>query len=547
MIEPRLHFPHDFRKPDYAAVFQHRLDKLQVLRKDPSLMAAAKMFYKDNPIQFIIDWGCTFDPRLPPMGLPATLPFLLFPRQIEFLQFVLRKVQEGAPGVVPKSRDVGISWCMVGLACTQCLFNEGVVVGFGSRKEEYVDKLDSPKSLFYKARMFMRLLPVDFRNGWLEKTDAPFMRLKFPATGSVITGEAGDNIGRGDRTTYYVVDESAHLERPALAEDSLSATTNCRLDVSSLNGPNNPFARKLTNPKIEKFAFSWRDDPRKDEAWYQKQKDELPAVTVAQEIDMDMNASVTGVVIPQAWIQAAVDAHVKLGIKPTGQRRGAMDVADEGQDSCAFAGAHGILLEFMEEWSGKGDDIYGSVEKSHAICHAQGYKEFRYDADGMGAGVRGDSRKINEHAPYTHETWGTVGKAEAMPFRGSGKIVNPELAIPTAVPMEYNDAAERTNEDFFANHKAQGWWDLRVRFQRTYRAVTELHEYDPDSLISLSSRMPDLALLIAELSQPTYTQNGAGKIIINKQPDGSRSPNRGDACMIVFAPSEKVPRSIFDD
>lgn len=546
MNQPRLHFPHDFKNPDYPAVFQHRLNMLHRLRGDPSAMAAVKMFYKDNPIQFIIDWGCTFDPRLVPMGQPATLPFLLFPRQIEFLQFILRKISEGKPGVVPKSRDVGISWQIVALACTQCLFNDGVVVGFGSRKEEYVDKLDSPKSLFYKARMFMRLLPVDFRNGWNEKTDAPHLRIKFPATGSVMTGEAGDNIGRGDRTTWYLVDESAHLERPALAEASLSATTNCRIDASSLNGPNNPFALKLANPHIEKFPFSWRDDPRKDEAWYQAQREELDAVTVAQEIDMDMNASVVGVVIPQAWIQAAVDAHDKLGIKPTGQRRGAMDVADEGADSNAFAGAHGILLEFIEEWSGKGDDIYGSVEKAHAICHAQGYKEFRYDADGMGAGVRGDSRKVNESAPYTHATWGEVGKAEAIPFRGSGKIVNPEASIPTATPLAYNDAAERTNEDFFANHKAQAWWDLRVRFQRTYRAVTEGHTYDPDSLISLSSRIPDLTLLIAELSQPTYTQNGAGKILINKQPDGSRSPNRGDACMIVFAPAEKVPRSFFD-
>ncbi|MDI5303740.1 hypothetical protein MJN76_29380, partial [Salmonella enterica subsp. enterica serovar Anatum] len=36
-----------------------------------------------------------------------------------------------------------------------------------------------------------------------------FMSVEFPDTGAVIKGEAGDNIGRGDRTTLYFVDEAA--------------------------------------------------------------------------------------------------------------------------------------------------------------------------------------------------------------------------------------------------------------------------------------------------------------------------------------------------
>ena len=70
------------------------------------------------------------------------------------------------------------------------------------------------------------------------------MRINFAHTGSSISGEAGDGIGRGDRSSLYFVDESAFLERPELVEASLSQTTNCRIDVSTPHGMANPFAEK---------------------------------------------------------------------------------------------------------------------------------------------------------------------------------------------------------------------------------------------------------------------------------------------------------------
>ena len=41
-----------------------------------------------------------------------------------------------------------------------------------------------------------------------------------------------------------------------------------------------------------------------------------------------------------------------------------------------------------------------------------------------------------------------------------------------------------------------------------------------------------------ELSQPTFRPNAVGKIVIDKAPEGSRSPNLADAVMMRFAPSE---------
>jgi phage terminase large subunit len=60
-----------------------------------------------------------------------------------------------------------------------------------------------------------------------------YMRIVNPENGATITGEAGDNIGRGGRKTIYFKDESAHYERPDKIEASLSENTRVQMDISS--------------------------------------------------------------------------------------------------------------------------------------------------------------------------------------------------------------------------------------------------------------------------------------------------------------------------
>jgi phage terminase large subunit len=535
----------DFRNPDYIAVYEQRLKRLETLRKNPALLPGVMGWYRDHPWDLINDWGMTYDPRNVERGLPAVVPFLLFPRQREWCEWVVERWKAGGPGVSPKSRDVGMSWLSVGLAAALCLTHENLAAGFGSRKWEYVDKLSSPKSLFWKAREFLKRLPPEINGGWNHKRDSVEGRISFPGSGSVMTGEAGDGIGRGDRASIYFVDESAHLERPALIDASLSATTNCRIDISSANGIGNSFYQKFSDwsgkAPERVFTLHWRDDPRKDDEWYRKQCDELDPVTVAQEIDINFAASQTGILIPAAWISAAIDADKVLGFTVRGDRRGALDVADEGKDMNAFAHRYGIALEFVEPWSGKGDDIFGTVQKAFQICDESGITEWDYDADGLGAGVRGDARVINTERAK-------AGNREQIvrPWRGSGEVWRPDSPIPSVVPGP-RGKFDRKNADFFLNAKAQGWWELRVRFQRTHRAVTSFYEaqksgepwtlaYEPDDLIVIRKGLPQLARFTMELSQPTYTQTTAGKIQVNKTPEDTKSPNMADAVMMLYAP-----------
>ncbi|HAT3811056.1 TPA: TerL protein [Morganella morganii] len=522
-------FPFDFKNPDYNAVFEWRMERLMRIRQNPVVLPTLRAFYKDNPAQFIIDWGMTTDPRNIDYGLPVTIPFLLFPKQEEWIHWIMDRRDNRENGITEKSREMGLSWTSIGMACSLCLFNQEMVIGFGSRKEEYVDSTGDPKALFWKARKFVEMLPAEFRGGWEEKKHAPYMRVEFPGTGAIIKGEAGDNIGRGDRTTLYFVDEAAFLQRPLLIDAALSQTTRCRIDLSSVNGMANPFAQKRHSGRIPVFTFHWRSDPRKDDAWYQKECEKIDnPVIVAQELDLNYQASAEGVLIPAEWVQSAIDAHIKLGIEPTGVRQGAMDVADEGKDKNALSWRYGFLLQGIEEWSGKGSDIYSSVVKVFGYCDDNSLTSFRFDEDGLGAGVRGDAKAINELREAEQ-----VDRIDTTPFRGSGGVFDPEAE---AVPGDDMRKA-RLNKDFFANAKAQGWWHLRKLFRNTHRALNGM-DYDPDEIISISSAISNKDKLVVELSQPTWSKNTVGKIVIDKQPDGMKSPNLADAVMINYAPME---------
>jgi hypothetical protein len=253
----------------------------------------------------------------------------------------------------------------MGFFISASLFHDNVSFGLGSEKEDKVDRSGDPDCLFYKGRMFLQYLPSEFRGGYIESKHTAHMRISIPATGSSVTGEAGKNIGRGGRKSMNGVDESAHVPNPKDINASLSANTECRIDLSSVNGMANSFAERAHNSEIPRFDFHFKDDPRKDAEWEKKKRAELDPAVFAAEYDCNFTASVEGVVIPALYVTAAIDAHKRLGIEPQGPKRGATDVADAGQDSNAFAVGQEFLIDYVESWKGTADlDIYQSVEKS---------------------------------------------------------------------------------------------------------------------------------------------------------------------------------------
>jgi len=356
--------------PDYEAIYRERTERLARIRAaagtEEDILPGLKEFYKSNPVAFINDWGMTFDPRAAEVGMPTTMPFILFAKQAEFIEWLRARWLAREDGLAEKSRDMGASWLCVAFAVWMWLFYPGTVIGFGSRKEEYVDDLNDPKSLFWKAREFVNLLPVEFSPfGWDAKRHAPFMVLKNPENGSAIVGESGDNIGRGNRTSIYFKDESAFYERPEKIDAALSQTSNCKIDISTPNGNGNPFYRKRHGGRVPVFTLHWRDDPRKGQAWYEKQKAQNDdPVILAQEVDIDYNASTN-----DAWISGTlVEAAQSLGpadVEPNGPWALGVDAAHMGDDESVISRRRGLLS--LPQLTARGLDgpaLAGKVEEA---------------------------------------------------------------------------------------------------------------------------------------------------------------------------------------
>lgn len=382
-----LAFDFDFLCPDYPAVFAWRAEKLSALRANPESLLSLKAYYKTHPADFINDWGMTFDPRNAEIGLPTTIPFLLFDKQEEWLVWLYERWLGREDGLTEKSRDMGLSWLCVAAAVHMFLFYPGTVVGFGSRKEEYVDNTSDPKSLFWKVRQFISMLPVEFRPaGWNEKKHAPFMKIQNIENGAMIVGEAGDNIGRGARTSIYFKDESAFYERPEIIEAALSQTSNCRIDVSTPNGSGNPFYRRRHSGKTSIFTFHWRDDPRKDDAWYKGQCGKLDPVVVAQEIDIDYDASTNDAYIPGPLVEEA-QANSVADIEPVGPLQLGVDVARFGDDKTCLVLRRGRVVFWVEEFSHMDTMAVAGLVRDRVVSSPGKIEQIAVDVIGLGAGV----------------------------------------------------------------------------------------------------------------------------------------------------------------
>lgn len=531
--------------PDYVAAWAWRQQQLNAMRANPALLRGAIEYYGSNPVAFINHWLDTYDPRNAGRETPAKMPFILFQRQAELVEFTLALIAGEENGLMEKARDMGATWVCSAISVWLWRFYPGAAVGWGSRKEQLVDRIGDPDSIFEKMRMLIRSMPREFwPKGFNETDHMTYMRIVNPETGATITGEAGDNIGRGGRKLVYFKDESAHYERPEKIEAALADNTRVQVDISSVNGIGNVFHRRReggveweSGPAIEGvtnvFVMDWRDHPTKDDAWYlaRKKKAEADGLAhvFAQEVDRNYAASVDGVIIPAEWIIAAIDAHVKLCFAAEGAQIAALDVADEGGDKNALALRKGPLLQSVEAW-GEGD-TGETTRRAVAGCQGIGPVEVQYDSVGVGAGVKSEANRL-------HSEGLLPAGMTFVPWSAGAGVQNPDKHV------EPNDRDTPLNKDFYANLKAQGWWLLRRRFEKTWRAVTQGISYPAEDMISLPSTLPALRQLQKELGQATASRTtGALKLVVDKSPSGTRSPNLADAVVMAFWPIS--PRSTY--
>ena len=235
-------------------------------------------------------------------------------------------------------------------------------------------------------------------------------------------------------------------------------------------------------------------------------------------------------VIKRAHLEAAIDAHKKLGITVTGERRIGFDVADQGEDLCALVEAYGQLNVWSDMWKAQEDELLLSSTRAWTRARANKARII-YDAIGVGAGCGAFFGMLNDRqrgAPVDYDK-----------FFASGKVFKPESVYKSNVK----------NKDFFANVKAQAWWLVADRLIDTYNLVVRGQHCDPDRLIFIDSGMPNLNKLLDELTTPKRDYDSAGRVKVESKQDMAKrqipSPNLADAFIMANLPREMRKVSFF--
>ena len=219
-------------------------------------------------------------------------------------------------------------------------------------------------------------------------------------------------------------------------------------------------------------------------------------------------------VIKRSWIEAAINAHLHLGIDMSGSRSVGYDVADSGADKNAAAIFNGAICIGMDEWKAPEDQLAESAIR--AWGHVKG-GSMVYDSIGVGAHV-GSTLKSNGI------------KTGFYKFNAGGAVINPN----------YEYAPKIKNKEKFENLKAQAWQDVADRLRNTFNAINKGQRYSANELISIDGNLPHIHRLKDELALPLrdYSKRGLDQVEPkDKIKDrGFDSPNLADAFIMGACP-----------
>ena len=236
------------------------------------------------------------------------------------------------------------------------------------------------------------------------------------------------------------------------------------------------------------------------------------------------------VVIKRTWIMSAIDAHKRLGVEHDAQRgvpRIGFDVADDGADMNAAVITAGVVTKYVEQWKGKQDELKKSAGRVWNL--ARDWKaEIDYDSIGVGAFSGSEFQALNEE----HRQ-----KIKYFKFNAGGKVLNKKLRI------DPDDPKSPRNEDYYANIKAQAWWEVARRFMLTHNAIEKGHGIMMDDLISIDSDCAHLESLVDELCTPYRDFDRRGMVKVESKEDLAKrdipSPNLADAFIMSNGPRKR--------
>lgn len=476
---------------------------------------------RNDPVRWMSYWGRSYDPRMIELGLSPKIPLIPWPAQQDFVNGIEECYKSRVNWLGEKSRGVGMTWLIASLFTHHWLYYEGFIGLFGSRKEELVDRKGDPNTLFWKVRESIYTLPKKMRPSTFDVKDGMndnIMKIINPDNGSVIIGEGGDNIGAGGRASMAVIDEKALHEHQDLVDRALSQVTNCQGDISTPRGRNH-FASKRFSRSVEVFTIHWWQDPSKNPDWeaadrkpahndwyeYQKERFAFDPVLIAQELDINYDASTESSFIPSEWVSSAVG----FALPMEGVRYAGFDVAGGGSNSSVYCRRIGPVV--FEPFEMRMDNEVEAAWKVVDMCDRDKVDVLNYDADGLGHSIIGLLQNAERKITFV-----------TRPIRGGHAAT------------EGADENGTTGKERFRNKRAQMWWNIRERFRKTFEHTTGKKLYPAEELISI----PNNQRLISELSAPKMEHTTTGKMQVESKDKmrtrGVQSPDYADACVYCF-------------
>ena len=214
-------------------------------------------------------------------------------------------------------------------------------------------------------------------------------------------------------------------------------------------------------------------------------------------------------VLPYEMLRECVQAYQQgLHKEAWGSVHVGLDVADQGTN--ALVCRYGPVVEHGESWQSY--IIGDTARRAHSYAREHDAQILVYDAGGLGAGVRSYLSEMTDRA----------------------YAARPELFGGSVKGGEELYSYRLTNTDFFARRNAQMAWGLRLRAQYTKRLL-EGENVPVNRCLFINPDIPHLDEFMAQLAQPTWKENVAGRIEINKVPDNEASPDLFDATCLAFA------------
>lgn len=214
------------------------------------------------------------------------IPFHLYPYQEDTLQ----DFQENDRIIILKSRQLGISTLIAGYALWMILFQND--------KNVLVVAIDqnTSKNLVTKVRVMFDNLP-----SWLKLTAVESNKLSMRlSNGSQIKAVASTGTsGRSEALSLVIIDECAFVDAEDLwasLQQTLS-TGGQGILLSTPNGTGNFFHKMWVKAEAGENKFKtkrlpWQVHPERDQAWRDRQDEELGPRLAAQECDCLWGSSV---------------------------------------------------------------------------------------------------------------------------------------------------------------------------------------------------------------------------------------------------------------